>query len=317
MSTPLSPSSINLGLVTTRSGIVPKDDYDVEHFMAAAASLGATITMLPWGQPVDRWAAFDLIAFRSPWDYPLHVADFSQWLASVRGLANLHNPPALVEWNLDKRYMADLAQLGVAVVPSVFASDPDAVTAAFANPILAASEHVVVKPTVSAGSKNTGLFRRGDPAARALADEILSLGKTVMVQPAIASVAAVGETAMLYFDGRFSHSVTKGPLLAEGGGLRSGDTYEEDIQPVVPTEEQRACADAAVAAIESMGIERGWLAPGERLLYGRIDIVQTETGPAVLEAELFEPSLFLWTSDGAGSRYISALINRANNVKAT
>ena len=80
---------------------------------------------------------------------------------------------------------------------------------------------MVVKPTVSAGSKNTGLFRRGDPAARALADEILGLGKTVMVQPAIASVAAVGETAMLYFDGQFSHSVTKGPLLAEGGGLRS------------------------------------------------------------------------------------------------
>ena len=115
MSSPLPPSSINLGLVTTRSGIVPKDDYDVEHFMAAAASLGATITMLPWGQPVDRWAAFDLIAFRSPWDYPLHVADFSQWLASVRGLANLHNPPALVEWNLDKRYMADLARLGARV----------------------------------------------------------------------------------------------------------------------------------------------------------------------------------------------------------
>ena len=88
------------------------------------------------------------------------------------------------------------------MVPSVFASDPDAVTAAFANPILAASEQVVVKPTVSAGSKNTGLFRRGDPAARALADEILSLGKTVMIQPAVQSVAAVGETAMLHRRGR-------------------------------------------------------------------------------------------------------------------
>lgn len=48
------------------------------------------------------------------------------------------------------------------------------------------------------------------------------------MQPAIDSVAMVGERALVYFDGVFSHALTKGPLLDLGGELLGG-VYTEQI----------------------------------------------------------------------------------------
>ncbi len=46
---------------------------------------------------------------------------------------------------------------------------------------------IVVKPTVSAGSKDTAMLDGDDPRALSLAEKILADGKAVMIQPANAN----------------------------------------------------------------------------------------------------------------------------------
>ena len=101
---------------------------------------------------------------------------------------------------------------------------------------------------VSAGSRLTGRFAAGDPAAAALADRILAGGTAVLVQPAVASVATEGEVTTLVFGGTVSHAVRKGPLLALGGGLVGG-TYTERLAPEELTPARRAVVEAASAAV--------------------------------------------------------------------
>ena len=45
-----------------------------------------------------------------------------------------------------------------------------------------------------------------------------------MIQPYLADVDTLGETALVYIDGRFSHALKKGPLLVAGSGLVDGRT---------------------------------------------------------------------------------------------
>ena len=50
------------------------------------------------------------------------------------------------------------------------------------------------------------------------------------------------------------------------------------------------------------------LSPDEHLLYARYDIVRLDDGtPALLEAELFEPSLFLMVDPASPARFVAAV----------
>ncbi len=63
---------------------------------------------------------------------------------------NLANAPEVVAWNVDKRYLADLAEAGVPVVPSRFFAPGERVS-------LPTGE-LVVKPAVGAGSVGAQRF---------------------------------------------------------------------------------------------------------------------------------------------------------------
>jgi hypothetical protein len=226
----------------------------------------------------------------------------------VASVVPVVNAPALIRWNIDKTYLREIRAVSdVPLVPTTFCTTLDEVETARSR---LASERIVVKPSVSAGSQNTGLFDITDPAALRLAEHILSIGKTVMVQPAIDGVQERGEHALLYFNGRFSHAISKGPLLAVGGGLLGG-TYVETIESIDPDPRERAVGDALIAAARTALLARGLSESDALPLYARIDIVNDPvSGPLVLEAELFEPSLFLNTSPDAVGAFVTAVRER-------
>jgi hypothetical protein len=116
------------------------------------------------------------------------------------------NDPALLVWNCDKHYLADLASAGIPTVPTSFVSPGE--------PLRPLVGEVVVKPTVSAGARDTGRFGpNAYPGARALIARVHASGRTAMVQPYLASVERVGETAVVIVDGRVSHVLRKRAVL--------------------------------------------------------------------------------------------------------
>jgi O-ureido-D-serine cyclo-ligase len=119
-----------------------------------------------------------------------------------------------------------------------------------------------------------------------------------MLQPYLSYVDDHGETAVIYFAGRYSHSIRKGPLLRLGEPLVSGLFAPEHITPREPDSTERRVADAAFGSIAH-----------DRLLYARIDLIRDNLGsPVVLELELTEPSLFLVHAPDSANRLADAIL---------
>ncbi|SEE86243.1 ATP-grasp domain-containing protein [Jiangella alba] len=274
---------------------LPELDTDDQLAVEPLRALGVDVETPVWDDPAVDWAGYDLVVLRNPWDYARRREQFLAWTHSV---PRLLNPAKVVEWNTDKVYLRELAAAGLPVVPTSWLTPGDATA-------LPDSGEYVVKPSVSAGSADTGRYDLADAAQRALAEtqvqKLLARGSTVMLQPYLSAVDTAGETAMLHLGGVFSHAIRKGALL-DGPDLRDGKPlWSEQIEPREPTDAERELARRALDAI-----------PGsDTLLYARVDTIPGPDGaPVILEVELTEPSLFLATSPGAPQRLARAITAR-------
>ncbi|MCC5954081.1 MAG: hypothetical protein JJU45_18445 [Acidimicrobiia bacterium] len=310
--------SVHIAFVTSERPQVLADDVDRPLHEAAAARRGWHLEHTSWWDPTVDWAAFDLVVVRSVWDYVEQTAAFRSWLEALPSEVHLHNPRPLVQWNMDKRYLGDLSAAGADVVPTAVATDETtlagALDAATEPPwTLGGGERsqVVVKPTVSAGSRRTGRFDAGDERATALGREILAAGGQVLVQPAVPSVATEGEVAVVCFAGEVSHVVRKGPMLASGGGLLGGAYHERLTKLSSDDPAARTAVHAAQQAMAAVDAVAGKRWPTEvalPLLYARYDVVTLPDGAVVvLEAELFEPAFYLPVVPAAAERFADAL----------
>ena len=293
-----------VAFVTTLDTAILHDDFDHPFHVEAFAAAGIDLEPAAWEDPAIDWEAFDLVVVRSPWNYVDRLNEFRQWMRARRTLTTVHNSVDLIEWNLDKRYLAQLAAAGVSVVPTTYASDSEELRAALES---VTSAQVIVKPSISAGSRLTGRFAHGSAAAIELGERILAAGFTVMVQPFASSVNAVGEVGTVLIDGVISHSFRKGPLLADEGALRGGE-YCEEVSAAELSDDERVLVIAVNEVVERIIRGQSWIGPEAHLLYARYDIIRLDDGtPALLEAELFEPSLFLMVDPAAPARFVAAV----------
>jgi len=172
---------------------------------------------------------------------------------------------------------------------------------------------VIVKPTVSAGSNDTARYGVGESeAALAHVARLQAAGRVAMVQPYQHAVDEHGETALVYFDGRYSHAIRKGAIFAGGPQMVGGLFAREEIGAREPTAAERAVGDAALRAAASV-----LPAAVMPLLYARVDLVPLADGtPGVLELELCEPSLFLAHGASSTERCAAAIAERGARIDA-
>ena len=269
-------------------------DEDLEPLRIACARAGIEASFVAWDDMTVSWARFDAALLRSPWDYVDRLPEFLAWCDRTAKHTALWNPPEVVRWNTDKRYLGELAARGLPVIESHFLAPGDDPAAL---PDLA---EFVVKPTVGAGSRDAQRYLRADrPAAIAHARRLLDQGRHVLVQPYLKAVDDQGETALLFFEGKFSHAIRKAPLLKRGEDPTSALFKAESIQPRQPSAAELDVATRVLAAL-----------PFESLAYARVDLLPSDTGPQLLELELTEPSVFLPYGEGAAARFATVLAAR-------
>jgi glutathione synthase/RimK-type ligase-like ATP-grasp enzyme len=266
-------------------------DDDLPLLLDAATHRGIEAEIANWDDPAVDWSAYDSVIVRSCWDYINRRDEFLAWAASV---PNLHNSHDVISWNTDKIYLRQLEAAGVPIIETRWdiASGDD----------IGEHDEWVVKPTVSAGSKDTARWTSRDDVY-AHSAELVAAGRRSMTQPYIASVDDEGETAMLFFGGTFSHAIRKGAILAKGEGVRQDrDGRGENPLARQPSDAQHAIAAQALAATDEI------LGRSAGLMYARVDLVTAADGsPLVIELELTEPSLFLPWSNGGAERLVDAI----------
>lgn len=268
-------------------------DPDLPLLTAAAAAHGTAAEIVLWDDPAVDWQRFDAVIVRSCWDYIARREEFLAWAARV---PRIQNSAEVLAWNTDKVYLRQLQDAGLPIIETRW-------DVGVGDDI---GEHAewVVKPTISAGAKDTA--RWGTPQeVWAHSAALAAGGRRSMTQPYIASVDDEGETALLYFTGTFSHAIRKGPLLERGEGVQQDRDSRESISPRIPTSAQLDVADRVLATTASL---LGLTTPP---LYARVDLVTaTDGSPVLIELELTEPSLFLRESDGGAGRLVDAVLTR-------
>ncbi|NMR21104.1 RimK family alpha-L-glutamate ligase [Cellulomonas fimi] len=286
----------------------PEMEADEAPLIPALGERGVEAVPAVWDDPEVDWSAFDLVVVRSTWDYTPRHEEFLAWASGVPRLAN---PAEVLAWNTDKSYLRDLEQAGLPVVPTIWLDPARNLTSRAVHTRFPASGEFVVKPTVSAGAQDTGRYQSNEAHQRGMAivhaRDLLRAGRHVMVQPYLERVDTVGETALVYLDGKFSHAVRKGALLQGPYRGVEGLFKPEDMTAREATPQERALADRIMAAVPSV-------VPGAAdrpLLYARVDLLPDADGnPMLLELELTEPSLFLGLDDGALDRAADAIAAR-------
>lgn len=280
----------DVALATCRA--LPEVDADEAPLLAALAAAGASARSLAWDDPDAPFADAGRVVLRSTWNYVHHLDAFLAWVDGLGG--RVVNPAALVRWNHDKRYLADLAARGVPVIPTEYV---DRGSGRRVADVVAARgwSRVVAKPVVSAGSFETRALDAAVTAADGQWFDAVLRARAMMVQPYVRSVEGYGERSVVWVDGAVTHAVRKSPRLAG---------QDEHVSEAVPVaDDERALAIGAVGAAAS--------ATGATPLYARVDVVRDDGGALqVMELELIEPSLFFAQAPAACEVLAAALARR-------
>ena len=275
--------------------LTPAPDYDDVWSVPAAdyrRLLGDDIAFREWINPGDL-SGFDLILPLIAWGYN---RDCPAWFALLDRLEaeNLPvaNPAKLLRWNTDKAYLAELAEAGVATVPTLIRESLNVAALASAREILE-SQRLVIKPPISGGADGTYLIGPSDPLPAE------AVGKRMLIQPFLPAIAEDGEYSLFYFGGQYSHAISKHPA---NGDFRVQEQFGGVERSIDAPDDAKALAEAALAATDTLlhcGTPR----------YARVDMVRDGAGQfRLMELELIEPSLFLGFAEDKGAMFAAAIL---------
>lgn len=292
----------DVALLTERryeANVAPEGDWyranilrDDELLQAALARRGLTSVRVDWARADVDWTRFRCAVFRTTWDYFDRFDQFSRWLTYVQTRTRLCNSAALVRWNMDKHYLADLERRGVPVVPSHFIERGSALDLAALLDTTGWGD-AVIKPCVSGAARHT--YRLNVQKAKEVQATIQPLvaSEAFLMQPFMRDIVETGEDTLMVFNGRCTHAVRK---IAKPGDFRVQDDHGGTVHAVEPTAEQIELALAATKACEP--------APA----YGRVDMVRDNDDKlAVMEVELIEPELWLRRHPPAADNFADAI----------
>ena len=283
---------------------MPLEFRDDERLARVLRARGAIVAIEPWDDPDVDWAPYEMVVIRSTWNYARYRDEFLAWCERIGD--RLHNAPALVRWNSDKRYLGELADAGIRTVETRYV-EPKAVVPELEG-------EVVVKPNVSAGGRDTGRFGPSThAAARELIASIQASGRAAMIQPYQPTVETVGETAVLCISGEPAHALRKRAVLRpdEVAPMRDDGVGAAEIMYdpglVTATEATEAELEHARAVVAHVR-ERFEYLP----LYARVDTIPGPDGePVLMELEAIEPNFYLDQVPATAEVVADAILARA------
>lgn len=245
---------------------------------------GMEVSGAAWDDPAVDWAGFTAVILRACWNYHHNPPAFRAWLDRLEAVGvPVWNSLAVARWNMDKRYLRQMAEWGAAVLPTVWVEPTEEANLAT---ILQAQGWgtAVVKPCISAGAD--GIWRVD--GATAVAEQTRFAATVaqgpVMVQ-ALQPQIADGEYSFIFLGGEFSHTVLKRPS--------SGDIFVQGHRggsdALIPTPADYLAQASAILDIAV----RHSPANGTPFLYARVDGLPINGQFHLMELEVLEPYLFL------------------------
>ena len=258
----------------------------------ALQAQGLSVTRKSWSDPDFDWSCADALLFRTTWDYFDRYKEFQPWLERVSKVTQLLNPKEIIDWNLHKSYLLDLAQKGVNTVETLLlAQNQDAPLKALMQQHQ--WQHAIVKPAISGAARHTyKVTPENLPQMQQQLDTLIK-DEDFMLQPFQQQITEFGELSLMVMGGKVTHAVRK---VAKAGDFRVQDDHGGRVLPHTPASDEIELAEKAIAACNPLP------------LYARVDMVKDNQGQwAIMELELIEPELFFRFDNSAAHALASAI----------
>jgi hypothetical protein len=270
---------------------------DEEPLRQALRAAHVEVADIAWDAEID-WSQWDVLLLRTPWDYQARPAAFLSWCERVSQETRLVHDAAIVRWNLDKRYLRELAADGVPIAPTLWVPAGPRDAGALALALTLGDGDLLAKPVVGANAFLAARFARTEDGLARLADHVA--GRDFIVQPYLASVEREGELSLIWIAdegaGSFTHGVRKVPAA---GDFR---VQEDHGARDVPWHPDAAAVDIAASAIAAA--RRRF----PDLVYARVDLLVMADSYVLNELELVEPALFMRHHPEVGVRLARAVL---------
>ena len=180
------------------------------------------------------------------------------------------NNPATIRHNIDKRYLWDLEEKGIQVIPTYNVDDG-------VKERLTKGEPFILKPIRGERGNNVSMVKNLDELSIIKGKEDEFLAQDYM--PTIRD----GERSLVFLGFEYQHAVLKRPAADNPQEFRCNESLGGTVAVYEPTQEEVDFARRTLKAYESLGCP---------IHYSRIDLIQTSTGPTLVEAELINPSIY-------------------------
>lgn len=258
---------------------------------------GLTVSCTYWDDPAYDWSQTKAIVVRTIWDYFERYDEFSIWIDMVKDKTQLINPKSLIDWNIDKHYLADLEAKGVSIVPTAYVD-----TGAYRSIEAVCKEKgwtdVVIKPAIAGNAFHTHKVSQAERASFEPLFENLVGERDMLIQPFQKTITTLGEASLMIFNGKYTHAVLK---KAKTGDYRVQDSFGGTLDDYTPTPEEIAFAEYVFNACDPMPA------------YGRADIIWDTDGTILLgELEIIEPELWVRNHPIAAEDFADGILQYFN-----
>ena len=229
-----------------------------------------------------------------------------RWAEAVSDQTLIINPLHIIRWNAHKFYLRDLESAGVPIVPTVWLErgrpmDLDNALTDRGWP------EAIIKPAYGAsadGVLHVTLNSRARAKGQLHLDHLLQ-SQEVLLQPYISTITTHHERALVFIDGVYSHAVTKTPFMHANADLTRRALLPPETSGEVPVN-----VSADELAVATIAIDAS--PPGH--VFARVDLVQHDGSPHVLEVEMIEPALYLYAKPAAAQALAKVIAGRIDTA---
>lgn len=253
------------------------------------------VNRVDWADPEFDWGETKMILFRSNWDYFDRYDEFRKWITLALSKAKFVNSINLLNWNVDKHYLSNLAEKNIRIVPTRYIPRGSSLSLEEMHNFTGWT-HTVVKPTIGGAARHT--YNITPENLTIISNKLVDIMREedFMLQPFQDSVPVEGELSLMFFGDEYSHAVLK---KAKPGDFRVQDDYGGTVHQHVASDVEVEFASQVVQACP------------EKPAYSRVDIIEDNDGQlAVSELELIEPELWFRHRPEAADLLAKEVISR-------
>ncbi|RZJ98740.1 MAG: hypothetical protein EOO46_24410 [Flavobacterium sp.] len=269
-----------IAFLTDKATAPEYENLDSEHgkIMAYLKEKGFQPSCQIWDDEKIDWLGFDVLIMKTTWDYHHRLVEFNAWLNKLEKIgAYVLNPIDVLRWNSDKIYLKELEENGARIANTIWLGQGENfdVNRLFAE---LNTEKIIIKPRVSASANHTYALTQEEAHQKKEEIEGLLRTENLMAQSFLKEIQTEGEWSLLFFDGKFSHSLMKVPKADD---FRVQSHHGGSVKAVeVPSH----LVKTAQSIVDNHT---------KGCLYARVDGVEVDGQFVLMELELIEPYFFI------------------------